>query len=427
MMKGWAAALCLSVMCAAAVHVGGAGGTAGAAAAAGSGGAAAPCSGQEPIRPGEVSEFFGHEVKGQKTRAEVVAQVDRVLLDLEEGCTKIKDIASGSELFEKLQTLTWQFLHDGPRLQRTTELRMDWLVGEGAVSKGELLLLAERVRSLRAYGNDTAAHGEEWPSPGGRAPYPRKGCGRFPREPVEELGRRSRGNGGWLRSPLSESKWGGGGECTVRILTVEEWNKASNRCLAALFARPFMVRGGADEVLNRSLWTRDSMLEVLGDYTMAASYIDDPEKVIKETADLGSDMTSEPTFAQHLENVRREAEDGEAVVHVSRTPLRTRGVLYEHVFGGSDMVLQYHDTMLRGMHLPKQLDGFVHTHSPLLVNLALGAGGSGVTFHRHDAALNAVMYGAKRWMLYPPIPADGVLGADKAAFRQASWLEPTAT
>lgn len=369
-----------------------------------------------------MGDFFQRAVRGQKTRIEIVDKVDWILFDLEEGCTTL-DVYDGSDIYEKLQTLTWQFLHDGSRLLRTTELRLDWLVELG-IHKPFSAVLAERVRSLRAYANDTAAHGQEWPPPGGRLPYPRTGCGRFPREPVEELGKRSRGTGGWLASPLSEKKWGGGNECTLRVLTVDEFHKASERCLAALFARPFMVRGGADEVLNRSLWTRDSMLEVLGDYTMTASYIDDPKKTVEGA---GSDLTSEPTFAQHLENVRSEAEDGEAVVHVSRTPLRTRGVLYEHVFGGSDMLLKYHDKMMRGMQLPKQLDGFVNTHSPLLVNLALGAGGSGVTFHRHDAALNAVMYGAKRWMLYPPVPTDGVPGADKPTFSKARWLEPTAT
>eukprot|EP01048_Picozoa_sp_COSAG05_P015718 COSAG05_NODE_1930_length_3818_cov_2.245227_1_plen_116_part_00 len=32
----------------------------------------------------------------------------------------------------------------------------------------------------------------------------------------------------------------------------------------------------------------------------------------------------------------------------------------------------------------------------------IGAAGSGVGFHRHGHAWNAVVYGRKRWFLYPP-------------------------
>eukprot|EP01043_Picozoa_sp_COSAG02_P055875 COSAG02_NODE_6545_length_3503_cov_2.326968_3_plen_414_part_00 len=384
--------------------------------------AASVCSGLEKLQVHEVADFFTTAVNGQRARSEIISRVDAVLFDLENGCTTV-DFEGGSDIYEKVQVLAWQFLHDGPRLLRATELRIGWIKRTGFSSKSEMRVLAERARSLRAYMNDTAARelDQEWPPPAGRVPYPRAGCGRMPREPVQQVGGRTRGHGGWLTSPQSEAKWGGGNECTVRVLSVQEWRAASDRCLAALFLRPFIVRGGADEVLNHSLWSRDSMLDVLGDYAMEASYIDNP----KEKMD-NSDASSSYTFAKHLENIRNEAEAGQAEVHLSRTPLRTRGVLYEHVFGGSDMISKYHSTMLRGMQLPKQLDGFVNTHSPLLINLALGAGGSGVTFHRHDAALNAVVFGSKRWMLFPPIPVEGVPGADKAAFSRAKWLAPTA-
>ena len=59
--------------------------------------------------------------------------------------------------------------------------------------------------------------------------------------------------------------------------------------------------------------------------------------------------------------------DAQAQELVSRTPLRTRGVLYEHLFGGSSELLENnHQTLLRGMHLPEQLHGFVNTRTPLL-------------------------------------------------------------
>jgi hypothetical protein len=64
----------------------------------------------------------------------------------------------------------------------------------------------------------------------------------------------------------------------------------------------------------------------------------------------------------------------------------------------------------------QQFEGFFNTQAPLLVNLALGAPGSGVYFHRHDAAFSIVFYGAKRWLFYPDFPTpdeSGETGSDK--------------
>ena len=51
-------------------------------------------------------------------------------------------MADEPEVFEKLQGLTWQFLHDGPRTLRATELRL----ATGRPSLPEQALLRERVR-----------------------------------------------------------------------------------------------------------------------------------------------------------------------------------------------------------------------------------------------------------------------------------------
>ena len=42
----------------------------------------------------------------------------------------------------------------------------------------------------------------------------------------------------------------------------------------------------------------------------------------------------------------------------------------------------------------------------------LGARGSGVGFHRHGEAWNAVIFGRKRWFLYPPEWRSSLLGVD---------------
>ena len=316
-----------------------------------------PCGGRTTALADDVHGFFSAAVMGQRSRSEILAQVDWLLLDLEHSCTPglRRDEATGSDVFEKVQTLAWQFLHDGPRLLRATELRRRWLQTKGLGSQGELELLAERARVLKTFANDTAAHGERWPPPADVA-YP-AGCGRYTGQPIGPLGGRRRGHGEWLRSPLSQQRWGGGNVCSLRVLSVDEWEAATPHCLAALFTRPFLVRGGGEAVLNRSVFTRPNLLSLLGEFSLTKSYIDDPRNKVQ----------GEATFAKHLEAVRREAEDGEAQELVSRTPLRTRGVLYEHLFGGSSELLENnHQTLLRGMHLPEQLHGFVNTRTPLL-------------------------------------------------------------
>ena len=42
----------------------------------------------------------------------------------------------------------------------------------------------------------------------------------------------------------------------------------------------------------------------------------------------------------------------------------------------------------------------------------LGARGSGVGFHRHGETINAVVFGRKRWLLYPPEARASILGVD---------------
>ena len=159
-------------------------------------------------------------------------------------------------MFEKLQGLVWQLLHDGPRTLRATELRQAALRESPHATPGELALLKDRARVLRRYNARTAAHGEPWPPPAsldGHFDYPSDGCGAFVPE-IKPPSQRRRGHGGWLgQTQAAHARWGGADACTIRVLSVEEWEAASPRCLAALFTRPFLVRAGAESVVNRAL------------------------------------------------------------------------------------------------------------------------------------------------------------------------------
>jgi hypothetical protein len=145
------------------------------------------CTGQ-PITRDDVFGFFDEAAGGRKTRAEVMSQTDRLLLHLERGCTP--SLGNDDAVYEKLQSLTWGFLHDGPRSLRGIKLHIAALkavkeqagMDRGFISS-QVALLEERARVLRAYGNRTALnYNGEWP-PGtsdGHVGYPPKRCGGFP-------------------------------------------------------------------------------------------------------------------------------------------------------------------------------------------------------------------------------------------------------
>lgn len=149
-------------------------------------------------------------------------------------------------------------------------------------------------------------------------------------------------------------------------------------------------------LLCHSLFGRQAMLDVAAQSKIKSSNLKDISR-----HGAARDGAQTPSLEQQIEFIRQESERGEA---------------QEYVFG-SDLLEQHHSDLLRGLKIPRQLSGFVNTQSPLLVNLALGGPGSGVFFHRHDAALNAVFYGTKRWMFYPDVPTARTGGADKAHYR----------
>lgn len=193
--------------------------------------------GGQSTTEGDITAFFKDVVAGRKTRPEVQAQADWILTDVELSCTPSL-VTDSKDLFEKLQSFTWQILHDGPRTLRATQLRLRLLEASPDAGKKqeELELLRERVRALRAYNKLTAAHGQPWP-PGedGHVVYPDEGCGSFPTggttKPPSTL---VDGEGGWLgRTEAVHARWGGRDSCSVRVLSHSEWARATPRCLVS--------------------------------------------------------------------------------------------------------------------------------------------------------------------------------------------------
>jgi hypothetical protein len=253
------------------------------------------CEGSRSVVPGtDVLAFYADALAGLRTRREIEGRVDRLITDLEQSCTQ--GLASQPEVLESLQGMAWQLLHDGPRTLRVMEQRIGAHVaameredrprpGSGRQQAEQLGLLRERVRLLREYNARTAAHGQEWPA---RAPattheYPSDGCGSVGGGGGGTQAESEMEDAGWLgASAQSLGRWGGGGSCSVRVLSAVEWEEASPVCLAALFTRPFVVRGGGAGVLNRSLFTRRSMLRLAAQSTLRVGPLGGDEAVLDE-------------------------------------------------------------------------------------------------------------------------------------------------
>lgn len=150
------------------------------------------CTGRE-FTHSDIFRFFDEAASGRKTRAEVVALTDSLLIDLELGCTP--GLGDEPAVYENLQSITWGFLHDGPRTLRGIELRATALRavqdqvgrtsshGDRRAISSQLALLDERARVLRLYANRSALkYQHEWPpaSIDGHVGYPLRGCGGFP-------------------------------------------------------------------------------------------------------------------------------------------------------------------------------------------------------------------------------------------------------
>lgn len=303
------------------------------------------------------------------------------------------------------------------------------------------------------------------------------------------------GAGGWLGSKKARIRWGGGDSCSIRVLTATEWERASPDCLAALFTRPFLVQGLDDTIVGAHRFRREELLSLGSQSTIKISSLGEVSangsrqlppignlshwtttgpaalraaRTVDEMkgSESGDDVTNSLETNQAQKHASYNAEvvgtgasedaSGLALSDTEETAMALvkeigylPGTLGEHIARmrreteapgaeaaayvfGTELLEAHHAELLDGMAIPRQFDGFLNTQAPLLVNLALGGPGSGVYFHRHDAAFSEVFYGAKRWMFFPDFPTTeeaGETGADKEHYEWSAgpkgFLNPT--
>eukprot|EP00117_Sycon_ciliatum_P001087 scpid67535/ scgid6900/ JmjC domain-containing protein 8; Jumonji domain-containing protein 8 len=160
------------------------------------------------------------------------------------------------------------------------------------------------------------------------------------------------------------------------------------------YRRPLILRfrDGSDGWTDSKRWTRKELLRVYGKQIVGSGRSED---IVKD----GGSGTNLSTLTKFVETLMEKPD-------ASGEPL--------YVFD-RDFVPE--SDLLDSLHMPEFLKPDVKLHDSFLF---LGSSKSGVTFHRHADAWNGVVFGLKRWFIYPPelTPPGGVW----PGFSQLGWL-----
>lgn len=160
------------------------------------------------------------------------------MADLELGCTP--GLSQGDDLYEKLNALAWQTLHDAGATRRGTLVQLQvWEQHSQPVDEIELLrsrvaALDQFIASQRATAATCVSHDRA------ECPAMRPASAVMPAERLMQK------SGGWRSVPeeAAATQWAGSYNCDIRVLTAEEWLSVSPCCLSEVFAAPFIVRAG---------------------------------------------------------------------------------------------------------------------------------------------------------------------------------------
>jgi len=199
----------------------------------------------------------------------------------------------------------------------------------------------------------------------------------------ESIPRGVHADGGWATEPVAE--------LNSRVRNIERRHRLSPEEFLAEYAhknRPVLLTGLLDDWPAWQAWTRAAFLERHGDTLVQ----------VRRSSDVTDDNYQEgrqrPRMAlrDYLDQVMGKAASGE------RDPL--------YLFG-----LNPFEGLVRDYHSPPQFLGptyrFDEVQRREKALFYVGPAYSGVSFHQHTAAWNALLFGYKRWFLLPPFHFHG--------------------
>ncbi|XP_076468981.1 uncharacterized protein LOC143299581 [Babylonia areolata] len=204
------------------------------------------------------------------------------------------------------------------------------------------------------------------------------------------------GNGGWRRADEETLRALDSGTCTIdRVPARDMDHERFERDFR--YKRPVILTfpDGARDWTDPQLWTLESLKRSYGEWKISSG---DSLEIVRRGGN--GDMTSSfDDFVGHLMGERKATDEQPAYY------------MFDRAF--------YKDTELpKTLKLPPYLSNDESLNDSIFF---LGTSGTGVVFHKHADTWNAVVYGKKRWFLYPitNTPPGGVYHG----FHMRYWYE----
>lgn len=177
-------------------------------------------------------------------------------------------------------------------------------------------------------------------------------------------------DGGWRAS--ADPRLDDGGRCNIEVLDAQHVSHA-HFLESFAFSRPVILRGLTDNTRFRELCSKQNLLKKYGNLTVRLS-----------TANTYSYTKVDVTFRQYVEELMKP----------QSVDALGNDTLY---FFGDNNFEEWH-SLFSEYHPPP----FTLPQTSAAYSFGLAGAGTGVPFHWHGPGYSEVIYGRKRWFLYPP-------------------------
>lgn len=182
--------------------------------------------------------------------------------------------------------------------------------------------------------------------------------------------RQKEDGGGWGSS--ADPKLDDGGRCNIEVLDRDQISYSDFLDRFA-YSRPVILRGLTDNTKFRRLCSKQNLLKEYGDRTVRLS-----------TANTYSYRKVDVSFREYVEELMKP----QSVDALGNDTL--------YFFGDNNFV-EWHSLFSQYQPPP-----FTLPHTTGAYSFGIAGAGTGVPFHWHGPGYSEVIYGRKRWFLFPP-------------------------
>ncbi|KAK7102585.1 uncharacterized protein [Littorina saxatilis] len=202
------------------------------------------------------------------------------------------------------------------------------------------------------------------------------GSGNFKSDPLSSSSLPLEPNGGWRLADKATVGKFGSDKCNIERVSVADLNPDRFES-EYRFKKPVIVTfpHGARDWTDPRMWSLDSLNRSYGEWVMGFG---NSLEIIRR----GGNGPQTSTFSQFIDRISQEKNS-------------TSGLPMYYIF---DRDFYYDSSLPATIRLPPYFPSDKKQQDSIFF---LGASGSGVVFHKHADTWNGVVFGKKRWFLYP--------------------------